>query len=387
MNNTLYDVIIIGAGPSGTSCAYNILRLKPDAKVLLIDKTNFPRYKPCGGGVSPEVANYLDFPLESAINYKCNQVVMVANGKEIESNQHELWMVRREVFDNYLLEKAKSAGAEFIGNCEVKDIIHQNDGSTLVTTEDQQFSGKIIVLAEGGRGKLAKRLGIAPENTILAAMEYEHYSDQDLDGKLYIDFDYNDSGYAWNFPKNDGLSLGIGGLIKGKEKGKVNLPKKLSTYVAKFGVEQFNKTNLHGHPIELYKKKHKLVHNNIVLIGEIAGCVDPLTAEGIRPAIKSGYLAAKRISQVISSDKTKLLNQYTRDFHLNIGKDLRRARIMSFFLNRYMHQVLPMLTTKNAINGFMDVFSGKSSYIEKINFRRIVKLCLRSLKPSNQLTK
>lgn len=380
MNNSLYDVIIVGAGPSGTSCAYNIKRLKPNAKILLIDKATFPRYKPCGGGVSPEVANYLDFPLESAINYKCNNVVMVANGKEIESNQHELWMVRREVFDNYLLEKAKSTGVEFIANCEVKDIINQNDDSTLVIAENQQFSGKVIVLAEGGRGKLAKRLEIAPENTILAAMEYEHYSNEDLNGKLYIDFDYNDSGYAWNFPKAEGLSLGIGGLIKGKEKGKVTLPKKLSTYVAKFGVEQFDKANLHGHPIELYKKKHKLVSGRIVLIGEIAGCVDPLTAEGIRPAIKSGYLAAKRISEVISANNISLLKKYTQDFHLNIGKDLRRAKIMSFFLNRYMHQILPMITTKKAINGFMDVFSGKSSYIEKISFRRIVKLCLRSLR-------
>ena len=61
MSNTLYDVIIVGAGPSGTSCAYNIMQLKPNAKVLLIDKATFPRYKPCGGGVSPEVANYLEY--------------------------------------------------------------------------------------------------------------------------------------------------------------------------------------------------------------------------------------------------------------------------------------------------------------------------------------
>ena len=51
----LYDVIIIGAGPSGTSCAYNIKRLNPEANVLLLDKAEFPRYKPCGGGVSPRL--------------------------------------------------------------------------------------------------------------------------------------------------------------------------------------------------------------------------------------------------------------------------------------------------------------------------------------------
>lgn len=376
MNNSLYDVIIIGAGPSGTSCAYNIKRLKPDAKVLVVDKASFPRYKPCGGGVSPEVANYLDFSLEPAIDYKCNQVVMVANGKEIETDKHELWMVRREVFDNYLLEKAKSIGVEFIANCEVKDIVNQNENSASVITEGQKFTGKIIVLAEGGRGKLAKKLGMLSSSTVLAAMEYEHYT-SNLDGKLYIDFDYNSSGYAWNFPKSDGLSLGIGGHIKGKEKGNVGLPKKLASYVSQFDVSQFEKSNLHGHPIQLFSGKSRLVCGKIMLIGEIAGCVDPLTAEGIRPAIKSGYLAAQSIASYLRTDKQKCLDDYNLMFYEQIGSDFQRARFVSFLLNQYMHKLLPILSTERAINAFMDVFSGKSSYKAKINLKRAFKFCLR----------
>ena len=69
--SNIYDVVIIGAGPSGTSCAYNIKRFNPQAKVVLLDKAEFPRYKPCGGGVSPEVQNYFDFDVTGGIDSIC----------------------------------------------------------------------------------------------------------------------------------------------------------------------------------------------------------------------------------------------------------------------------------------------------------------------------
>lgn len=368
----LYDVVIIGAGPSGTSCAYNIKRFNPEVSVLLLDKAEFPRYKPCGGGVSPEVQNYFDFDLLPGIDSICNEVVMIANGKQINSKKYPLWMVRREKFDNFLLEKARLVGVEFIHSCEVKEIIQEPNQAKLVTLYGEYYA-KVVVIAEGGLGKLAKKLGYTVNNTVLAGIEYEHYT-QNLDGKLYIDFDYNDSGYAWNFPKSDGLSLGIGGFVKGQEKGKVGLPQKLKNYSQQFDVNEFDKKNFHGHPILLYSGRQRLVHGNVMMIGEIAGCVDPLTAEGIRPAIKSGFLAAKVIAYSFAQQKLNALNNYDLAFHREIGQDFYSARIMSYFLNKNLKRILPMLSNESAVNGFMSVFSGKSSYRQKIGFRRICKM-------------
>ncbi len=368
----LYDVVIIGAGPSGTSCAYNIKRFNPEVSVLLLDKAEFPRYKPCGGGVSPEVQNYFDFDLLPGIDSICNEVVMIANGKQINSKKYPLWMVRREKFDNFLLEKARLVGVEFIHSCEVKEIIQEPNQTKLVTLSGEYYA-KVVVIAEGGLGKLAKKLGYTVNNTVLAGIEYEHYT-QNLDGKLYIDFDYNDSGYAWNFPKSDGLSLGIGGFVKGQEKGKVGLPQKLKNYSQQFDVNEFDKKNFHGHPILLYSGRQRLVHGNVMMIGEIAGCVDPLTAEGIRPAIKSGFLAAKVIAYSFAQQKLNALNNYDLAFHREIGQDFYSARIMSYFLNKNLKRILPMLSNESAVNGFMSVFSGKSSYRQKIGFRRICKM-------------
>lgn len=377
MNN--YDVIIIGAGPSGTSCAYNIKRFNPDAQVLLLDKAEFPRYKPCGGGVSPEVQNYFDFDLKEGIDSICSDVVMVANGKHIECNDFPLWMVRREKFDKFLLDKAIAKDVEFLANCEVVDIEQSPDISTVKTKNHGEFSAKVVVIAEGGRGKLAKKLGLSAKNTVLAALEYEHYTKK-LDGKLYIDFDYNDSGYAWNFPKSDGLSLGIGGFLKGRAKGNVGLPDRLAKYSTQFDVDKLDKEFLHGHPILLYSGRQKLVHGNIVMIGEIAGCVDPLTAEGIRPAIKSGYLAAKVIAYCVRENRVKkALGNYDAAFDKEIGRDFYYARIMAYFLNNNLAKILPMIAKHNAVKGFMSVFSGDASYRDKINFRRIIRLIWRSI--------
>ena len=372
-----YDVVIVGAGPSGTSCAYNIKRFNSQASVLLLDKADFPRYKPCGGGVSPEVQNYFDFDLMPGIDSVCNEVVMIANGKQISSDKHLLWMVRREKFDNFLLEQSRLIGVDFINSCEVKEITQESNQAKLLTSLGE-FSAKVIVIAEGGLGKLAKKMGYTVNNTVLAGLEYEHYT-QKLDGKLYIDFDYNDSGYAWNFPKSDGLSLGIGGFVKGQEKGRVGLPQKLKNYSRQFEVNEFDKNNFHGHPILLYSGRQKLVHDNVVMIGEIAGCVDSLTAEGIRPAIKSGFLAAKVIAYSVAQNNLKALINYDTAFHQEIGRDFYYARIMSYFLNKNLKRILPMLSNESAINGFMSVFSGASSYKQKVGFRRICKMIWKSI--------
>lgn len=367
-----YDAIIIGAGPAGATCAYHIKRLNPAASILIIDKAEFPRYKPCGGGISPTVAQYFDFDLTEVINFRCNEALMIANGERFSSNQHTIFMVRREQFDHFLLNKAAQRGVEVRTQCTVSDVEHYPT-HCIVKTSQGDFSTAMVVLAEGGKGKLAKKLQIAPHNNMLAALEYEHYTAQQ-DGKLFIDFDYNHNGYAWNFPKADGLSLGIGGFIKGKQKDEIGLPKKLKHYVQQFAVEHLNQQYLHGHPIQIYSGRHQLVHRRIILIGEIAGCVDPLTAEGIRPAIKSGYLAAAVIADAITTQNIKILKKYDGLFHQQIGKDFQYARIMSYFLNNHLKKILPFISSNTALNSFMQVFSGKAMYRDYITLRKMMKM-------------
>src|SRR3990167_1668964 len=145
--DTDFNVIIVGAGPAGTSCAYNLKRFNPQARVLLIDKAIFPRYKVCGGGISPEVVNYFDFDLNETIDYRCNESVMVANGQRIYSQAGEILMVRREVFDHLNQNKAIQRGVETLMACDVIDI-ESPHAHPRVKTRAGDFSAQVVVIAE-----------------------------------------------------------------------------------------------------------------------------------------------------------------------------------------------------------------------------------------------
>lgn len=373
----MYDIIIIGAGPSGSSCAYNIKRFNPAATVLLIDKAQFPRYKPCGGGISPEVKNYLDFDFDSAVSCNIRDIVLTANEKKIQT-QCDMHMVRREQFDDYLVAKARERGVEVLMNCDVIDIEKTPTHLTIKTT-DAHFTGKIVVLAEGSSGKLARKLNIAADNNVAAALEYEH-AENNPSELLHIDFDHNKSGYAWVFPKADGLSMGIGRFSKQKKSNELGLPQQLKPYLAKHAVNNIVREQMHGHPVQLYSGRKKLVHDRIMLIGEIAGCVDPLTAEGIRPAIKSGFLAAKLLAEAIAKNKLAIIKKYDRVFHKEIGKDFQYARFASYLLFRYFEKVLPLFSTPRAVSAFASVFTGQARYADYIGIKRIAKLMVQILK-------
>lgn len=360
-----YDVIIIGAGPSGSSCAYNLKRLNPAVTILLLDKAVFPRYKPCGGGISPDVKNYVDFDLTDAVSCYSQELALVANQKTVHA-ACDMLMVRRECFDDFLVKKCREQGVEIKLGCEVLDIGNTASQVT-VKTQDEIFTGKIAVLAEGGSGKLARKLNIAPNNNVAGAIEYEHFASHNT--ILEVNFDQNKNGYAWVFPKADGLSIGVGKFSKKKKNDEVGLPQQLKKYLGEQGVQTLEKKNVHGHPVQLYSGKKKLVHGRIMLIGEIAGCVDPLTAEGIRPAIKSGYYAAKVLSETVTSDNIHALKKYNRIFHRMIGHDFQYARFVTYFLFRYFDKMLKTFCTQRAATAFARVFSGQARYADYIGLK------------------
>lgn len=370
-----FDVIIVGAGPAGSSCAYNLKRFNPQANILLLDKSIFPRYKPCGGGISPEVRHYFDFDLSEAIHFRCSETAMDVGGESIHSDGHEILMVRREDFDHYLLTKAQLSGVHVLTECEVISV-EKNGSYSAVLTKRGDFRARYVIIAEGGRGYLARKLGFSSKKKVFAAMEYEHYTTS-VDDILRIDFN-DDRGYAWRFPKADGISFGMGGLYKGDKPG-VKLPQRLKEYLKQYHVTHLDKKHLYGHPIQLYSGRQKLVDGRVMLIGEAGGCVDPLTAEGIRPAIKSGYLAAQILAKALIYDQPKQIKKYNRLFHQEIGKDFQYARVMSYFVYRHRKFIIPYIRSKQALNTFMDVFSGRSCYREQISKHRLGKLLVKKL--------
>ena len=120
----MFDCIIVGAGPAGGSAAYHLA--KQGRSVLIVDRDVLPRYKPCGGGVSPAIAQWFDFDFSPAISCEVDTLRYTWNLEDPVDvkleHQQPIWMVRRDIFDHFLVQQAQKQGAELRDNTEVTGI-------------------------------------------------------------------------------------------------------------------------------------------------------------------------------------------------------------------------------------------------------------------------
>ena len=323
MSIPLYDCIIVGSGPAGASAAYHLA--KAGRSVLVLEKEKLPRYKPCGGGVAPIIQQWFDFDFSPAISLKVGVTRYTwkqQDAIEVSLDTHEpLWMVRRDIFDHFLMQQSQNQGATLQQETLVTGIEQQTD-KTLVKTRQGNYTGRYLIAADGGKGPTAQWLGFKNRKRVLAgALETEVLIPNSTEKRIHFEFGMVQPGYLWNFPKADGYSLGAGAF---SQRGSQNLRSILASYAHLFQVDLKNVKHW-GHPISLWNGDQKLHTDRALLAGEAACVVDPFTAEGIRPSIFSGIKAAQAINQALSGDSNALEN-YSRIMAEEWGKEMIWAR-------------------------------------------------------------
>jgi len=322
----MYDCIVVGAGPSGGSASYHLAKL--GRSVLLLEKESLPRYKACGGALSPVVQEWFDFDFSPAVSLKLNKInytwQMGDPERVVLGTQEPVWMVRRDIFDHYLVQQAQKLGVELRDRTTVTGIEWKSD-RWLVKTTDDVFEAKYLIAADGAKGSMSKWLGFKePKRRMGVMVEIKADLSQHLDEKLFADnlnsnFDFGSmqNGFIWSFPKADGYSVGSATFM-GNEKQ--NLFDLCATYIKHIGLENSEMVQSE-HPICLWNGNQKLHTQNALLTGETACILDPFTAEGIRPSLYTGMLAGQAIDQAIAGN-TDALKQYTLTVQQEWGEDM-----------------------------------------------------------------
>jgi geranylgeranyl reductase family protein len=315
----MYDCIVVGAGVAGATAAYHLA--KRGLSVLIVEKETLARPKPCAGGVSPAIAQWFDFDLSPAISRKVTKVRYTWKREdpvEIELQTAEpMWVVRREVFDRFLVQQAQQQGTELRENTEVRSIEFKGDRWQISTNSDP-LEARYTIAADGASGPMAKWLGLKPAKT-RSGVSLD-IPDSSPDEAIRFEFGSIKNGSIWTFPNADGYALGIGTLIGGDSK---KLPKILTDYATKVGLNA-NAGQVCEHSLSLWDGDRKLHAQNALLVGDAANVADPLTAEGIRPSILSGVKAAEAIANAVAGD-ISAIEQYTQVMAKEWGSEMAWA--------------------------------------------------------------
>jgi geranylgeranyl reductase family protein len=318
------DVLIVGGGPAGSSCAWALRGSGLD--VIVLDKSRFPRDKICGGWITPQVVEELQIDLRDYARSRVLQPItafrvsaMGARDVQVAYDRPISYGIRRCEFDDFLLRR--SGGRIFDGVAIEK--MERETGGWLINGE---LRARLLIGAGGHFCPVSRLLGNRNSEAPVVAQEIEFEMSapqaaacaiQPQAPELYFCRDFH--GYGWCFRKGNFLNIGLGRLDQHKLSEHVRQFAEFLRATGRIGFELPQKFPGHAYLLHGYSHR-KILDEAVMLIGDAAGLAYAQSGEGIRPAVESGLMAAEVIAQADGNYSAERLSSYTHALTARYGK-------------------------------------------------------------------
>jgi geranylgeranyl reductase family protein len=332
--STSYDAVVVGAGPAGASAAHVLAR--GGARVLLVERAALPRYKPCGGGLTPRAR--AASPLVERCTLDTTAVALTLRGMQRQVSCDlplPIGMTMRDRFDAYLAEQAAAAGAVVHDRSPLSHL--EQVGSTVrLQAGSDWVTARYLIGADGANGVTARLAGFGPAADPATAIEAEIAVPEAVraryERRTLLDFQTVPGGYAWIFGKRDHLSIGVYTLAAASRK---DLRPALARFILDHPDLRVARVLLQrGHRVPLTGGRRTRRRGRVVLAGDAAALADPLTGEGISYALASGRRAGSAVLAALGGDAAAL-ETYDAYLQRDLTGDLRYARLVAWAAYRF----------------------------------------------------
>jgi geranylgeranyl reductase family protein len=367
-HDKVWDVVISGGGPAGSTLAYRLARA--GVNTLIVERARFPRWKPCGGGLQARCLAHLPIETSPVIETTLTRVSFTFGfgDRFVRSAGAPLaFGIRRNVFDSFLLEQAVAVGAALLDGTTACRVRPYSDGVILETTAGS-LTGRVLVGADGANGTVSRHVNdrgaFYQQVGLYAEVPREYLRTGAVeDETIRIDWGTLASGYGWIFPKRDTVNVGVGTSAR--------FATQLRRYLMDFlSAERILKEGrdldirFTGHSLPTMTSRTRFAEGPILVVGDAAGMVEPLTGDGLSHAFQGSQLAATAILDALTASKADLRG-YATAVRRSVEPDIAHAHSLQTAFNHFPRSFHDLFQkNERPWRAFAEVLQGTSSYAD-----------------------